>query len=53
MFEEETLSRLLRYAQWFDWLACDIAGDLSYGHSFDNVKDGKCLIPLVRVLKSY
>ncbi|RAH75491.1 cytochrome P450 [Aspergillus aculeatinus CBS 121060] len=26
---------------WFDWLACDIAGDMGYGHNFHNVRDGK------------
>ncbi|KAL8797417.1 MAG: hypothetical protein Q9182_007207 [Xanthomendoza sp. 2 TL-2023] len=25
--------------EWFDWLACDIAGDMGYGHNFNNVKD--------------
>ncbi|KAF2182990.1 cytochrome P450 [Zopfia rhizophila CBS 207.26] len=24
---------------WFDWLACDIAGDMGYGHNFHNVDD--------------
>ncbi|KAI1176374.1 cytochrome P450 [Nemania sp. FL0916] len=24
--------------EWFDWLACDIAGDMCYGHDFRNVE---------------
>ncbi|KAL8919063.1 MAG: hypothetical protein Q9172_005164 [Xanthocarpia lactea] len=27
--------------EWFDWLACDIAGDMGYGYSFNNVKEWK------------
>ena len=32
---------LLTYRQWFDWLACDIAGDMGYGHNFNNVQDSQ------------
>ncbi|KAI1746168.1 cytochrome P450 [Xylaria scruposa] len=28
-------------SEWFDWLACDIAGEMCYGHNFCNVKRGE------------
>ncbi|RAH76706.1 cytochrome P450 [Aspergillus japonicus CBS 114.51] len=36
-----TAERGVDMRDWFDWLACDIAGDMGYGHNFHNVRDGK------------
>ena len=46
VFLSETDNRL-NHMQWFDWLACDIAGDMGYGHNFNNVQDSKAPLPFL------
>ncbi|KAI5918478.1 cytochrome P450 [Camillea tinctor] len=31
----------INMSEWFDWVACDLAGAFTYGHDFENVKEAK------------